>query len=101
MVTERTATLKGEDKALHTENTVWTSKHARNALQSRRKPFIEHIAKPQWLDGEIELRNKSLTVEAEKARKAKNHKKAGAEKAGEPPSRSRSRRHHTRGCGAR
>ena len=86
MVTETTATLNGEDKALHTENTAWTSKHPRNALQSRHKPFIEHIEKPQWLEDEIELRNNSLTGEAEKPRRAKNRKKAGAEKAGEPPS---------------
>ena len=46
MVTDTTATHKGEDKALHTENTVWTSKHARIVLQSRHKRFIEHIEKP-------------------------------------------------------
>ena len=85
-VTETTATMKGEEKALHTENTAWTSKHARLVLQSRHKPFIEHSPKPIWLDEEIELRNKSLTAEAKKARKAKNRKRAGAEDAGEPPS---------------
>ena len=37
VVEETTATLKGEEKALHTENTVWTSKHARLVLQSRHK----------------------------------------------------------------
>ena len=29
MVSDTTATVKGDDKALHSENTVWTSKHAR------------------------------------------------------------------------
>ena len=29
MVTETTAIMKGEEKALHTESTIWTSKHAR------------------------------------------------------------------------
>ena len=79
IVTDTTATLKGEDKARHTENTVWTSKHARLVLQSRHKKFIEHQEKPQWLEEEIVLRNKSLTAEAKKARKAMNRNKAGAE----------------------
>ena len=86
MVTDTTATLKGEDKALHTEKTVWTSKHARDGLRTRHKAFIEHQEKPQWLDDEIKLRNKSLTVEADKVRKVRNLKKPGAAKAGEPPS---------------
>ena len=59
MVTDTTATHKGEDKALHTENTVWTSKHARLVHQSHHKQFIEHQEKPQWLEEEIVLRNKS------------------------------------------
>ena len=86
MATDTTATLKGEDKALHPERTVWTSKHARDGLRTRHKKFIEHQEKPQWLDDEIKLRNKSLTVEADKVRKANNLKKPGAAKAGEPPS---------------
>ena len=50
MVTDTTAALKGEDKALHTEKTVWTSKHARDGLRTHRKKSIEHQPKPQWLD---------------------------------------------------
>ena len=86
MATDTTATLKGEDKALHTERTVWTSKHARDGLRTRHKKFIEHQEKPQWLDDEIKLRNKSLADEADKVRKASNLKKPGAAKAGEPRS---------------
>ena len=44
------------------------------------------MEKPQWLEEGIVLRNKSLTAEAKKARKAMNRKKAGAEDAGEPVS---------------
>ena len=47
-----------------------------------------HQEKPQWLDDEIKLRNKSLAVEADKVRKVSNLKKPGAAKAGEPPSES-------------
>ena len=75
---------RGRIKALHTENTAWTSKHARVVLQSRHKKFIEHIEKPQWLEEEIVRRDKALTDEAKKARKALKHTKAGAEGAGEP-----------------
>ena len=86
MVSDTTATLKGEDKALHTESTVWTSKHARLVLHSRIKNNIERKGKPQWLEEEIVRHDKSLTEEAKKARKALNCKRAGAEGAGEPPS---------------
>ena len=59
---ETTATMKDKsDKALHTELTVWTSKHARLVLHSRIKSQIERNAKPQWLNDEIEKRDKCLT----------------------------------------
>ena len=84
---ETTATMHGKlDKALHTELTAWTSKHARLAFHSRIKSQIERKEKPEWLEDEIEKRNKCMTEEAKKARKAQNRKGAGAEKAGEPDS---------------
>ena len=46
MVTDTTATQKGEDKALHTEKTVWTSERARDALRTCHKQFIKHQEKP-------------------------------------------------------
>ena len=85
LVTDTTATQKGEDKALHTEKAVWTSKRSRGALRTRHKHIIEHQEKPQWLDGEIKLRNKPLAVEERRVRKAADLKKPGAAKAGEPP----------------
>ena len=85
---ETTATMKGKlEKALHTELTVWTSKkHARLAFHSHIKSQIERKEKPEWLEDEIETRDKCMTEEAKKAHKAQNRKKAGAEKAGEPDS---------------
>ena len=84
---ETTATMKDKfDKALHTELTVWTSKHARLAFHSRIKSQIERKQKPEWLEDEIEKRDKCMTEEAKKARKAQNRKGAGAEEAGEPDS---------------
>ena len=84
---ETTATMKDKlDKALHTELTVWTSKHARLAFHSHIKSQIERKEKPEWLEDEIEKRDKCMTEEAKKARKAQNRKAAGAEKAGEPDS---------------
>ena len=47
MVTDTTATLKGEDKALHTEKAVWMSKHARDGLRTRHKKFTDNQEKPQ------------------------------------------------------
>ena len=85
LVTETTATQKGEGKALHTEKAAWTSKRSRGALRTRHKNIIEHQEKPQWLDGEIKLRNKPLAVEERRVRKAADLKKPGAAKAGEPP----------------
>ena len=81
---DTTATLKGEDKALHTEKAIWTSKRARDGLRTRRKKSIENKEKPQWLDDEIKLRNKPLSVEEKRVRKAANLKKPGAAKAGAP-----------------
>ena len=82
---ETTATMKDKlDKALHTELTVWTSKHARLAFHSRIKSQIERKEKPEWLEDEIEKRDKCMTEEAKKARKAQNRKAAGAANAGEP-----------------
>ena len=83
MVTETTATHKGEDKAHHTEKAAWTSKRAREALRNRHKKFIEAITKPQWLDDEITKRNKAITNGKKKVRKAANLKKPDAAKAGE------------------
>ena len=84
---ETTATMKDKpDKALHTELTVWTSKHARLVFHSRIKSQIERKDKPEWLEEEIVRRDKCLTEEAKKARKAQNRKRAGAEGAGEPDS---------------
>ena len=45
MATDTTATLKGEDKALRTEKTVWTSKRARDGLRTRHKKFIDNQEK--------------------------------------------------------
>ena len=84
LVTETTATQKGEDKAQHTKKTVWTSKRAREALRNRHKNFSEGISKPQWLDDEITKRNKAMTNEEKEVRKTANPKKPGAAKAGEP-----------------
>ena len=56
-VSDTTLTLKGDDKALHTESTVWTSKHARLVLQSRVKNNIERNEKPRWLNEEIVRRD--------------------------------------------
>ena len=84
IASDTTATVKGDDRALHTENTVWTSKRARVVLHSRIKNQIERNEKPQWLNEEIVRRDKCLTDEAKKARKAQNRKSSGAEKAGEP-----------------
>ena len=86
LVMKTTATQKSEDKAQqHTERAVWTSKRAREALRNRRKKFIDGISKPQWLDDEITKRNKAMTNEEKKVRKAANLNKPGAAKAGEPP----------------
>ena len=84
-VSETTATMKDKyEKALHTELTVWTSKHARGAFHSHIKSQIENAKKPDWLEDEIKARDKCMTDEAKKARKAQNRKKSGAENAGEP-----------------
>ena len=82
---ETTATMKDKyEKALHTELTVWTSKHARLAFHSHIKSQIERTEKPEWLEDECKARDKCMTDEAKKARKAQNRNKAGAENAGEP-----------------
>ena len=60
------------DKALHTELTVWTSKHARLAFHSHIKSQIERKEKSEWLEDEIEKRDKCMTEEAKKAHKAQN-----------------------------
>ena len=84
-VAETTATNKDKtETVLHTELTVWTSKHARAAFHSHMKSPIENAKKPDWLEDEIKVRDKSLTDEAKKERKAQNRKKSGAENAGEP-----------------
>ena len=84
-VVETTATMKDKSEtALHTELTVWTSKHARGAFHSHMKSQIENAKKPDWLEEEIKARDKCMTDEAKKARKAQNRKKSGAENAGEP-----------------
>ena len=84
-VSETTATMKDKyEKALHTELTVWTSKHARSAFHSHIKSLIEKPKKPEWLEDECKARDKCMTDEAKKARKAQNRNKAGAENAGEP-----------------
>ena len=84
-VAETTATNKDKtETVLHTELTVWTSKHARLAFHSHIKSQIERKEKPEWLEDEIGKRDKCMTDEAKKERKAQNRKKPGAEKAGEP-----------------
>ena len=84
-VAETTATNKDKtETVLHTELTVWTSKHARAAFHSHMKSPIENAKKPDWLEDEIKVRDKSLTDEAKKERKAQNRKKSGATNAGEP-----------------
>ena len=53
-------------------------------MQLRLARSLERTEKPEWLEGEIETRDKCMTEEAKKEHKAQNRKKAGAEKAGEP-----------------
>ena len=84
-VAETTATNKDKtETVLHTELTVWTSKHARARYHSHMKSPIENAKKPDWLEEEIKVREAALTDEAKKERKAQNRKRSGAKNAGEP-----------------
>ena len=80
------ATQQIGDTALHTENTVWSSKCARTVLKDRIKNQIERQDIPDWLKDEIAERNKCLEAdETDKDRKkARRRAKLGAPEAGEP-----------------